>query len=153
MDRVYLLNPGQSIKVGDRTLTAIKPPTYDAPETTALYDGKSRTFFSADCFGALMSETADNADDIEEEELKEGLITWAKVDAPWLNTVEKGQFARALHVVRDMSPKIILSCHLPPALGMANQLLQYLEAVPAGDPFIGPDQPALEAMLKASNGK
>jgi flavorubredoxin len=148
VDRVYLLNPGQKLKVGDRTLAAIKPPTYDAPETTALYDDKSDAFFSADCFGALMSEPADDATDIGNEALKHGLTTWASVDSPWLHLIEKGQFARALNVVREMSPKIILSCHLPPARGITAQLIQYLETVPLEAPFIGPDQAALEAMLK-----
>ncbi len=34
LDRVYLLNPGESLDVGDRTLTALKPPTFDNPATT-----------------------------------------------------------------------------------------------------------------------
>jgi flavorubredoxin len=51
LDRVYLLNPGQSINVGDRTLTDIQPPLFDAPETTGFIDSKSRAFFSSDCFG------------------------------------------------------------------------------------------------------
>ena len=38
LNRVYLLNPGQSIDVGDRTLISIKSPVYDAPETTGFYD-------------------------------------------------------------------------------------------------------------------
>ncbi len=48
VERVYLLNPGQSLDVGDRTLQALTPPSYDAPETTALFDNKTRTLFSAD---------------------------------------------------------------------------------------------------------
>ena len=31
MDRVYLLNPGQSLDVGDRVLTAFRPPLLDSP--------------------------------------------------------------------------------------------------------------------------
>ena len=47
MDRIYLLNPGQSISVGDRILTAIKPPSYDAPETTGFYDPKAARLWSS----------------------------------------------------------------------------------------------------------
>ena len=54
MDRVYLVNPGQTITVGDRTLTAIKPPIFDNPSTTGFHDEKSGAFFSSDCFGALL---------------------------------------------------------------------------------------------------
>jgi len=71
MDRVYFLNPGESMSVGDRTLTAVKPPSFDAPETTGFYDDRSGGFFSSDCFGALMpSSPGQNAADIPEQELR-----------------------------------------------------------------------------------
>jgi hypothetical protein len=39
-DRMFLLNPGQTLDVGDRTLLAVKPPTFDNPATTAVFDAK-----------------------------------------------------------------------------------------------------------------
>jgi glyoxylase-like metal-dependent hydrolase (beta-lactamase superfamily II) len=151
MERVYLLNPGQKINVGDRDLIAIKPPAYDAPETTGFYDPKSGSLFSADCFGALMSEPTVDAGDIESENLREGLITWAKVDSPWLQAVDSGKFNRTLDVFREMSPRAVLSCHLPAAYNMTTQLLRYLAEVTAEDPFVGPDQETLEAMLSETS--
>ncbi len=147
MDRVYLLNPGQCIDVGDRTLTAFKPPSYDAPETTGFYDPKADALFTADCFGALLSEPAPTAADIDSASLREGLLTWSAVDAPWLHTVEKTQFARSLDHIDNMSPQMILSAHLPAACGMTDELLRYFGAAPGAEPFVGPDQQALEAML------
>ena len=38
MDRVYLVDPGQAVDVGDRTLTAVRPPAFDNPITTGLRD-------------------------------------------------------------------------------------------------------------------
>ena len=52
IDRVYLLNPGQSLDVGDRLLTGFRPPLFDNPATVGFYDHRSRTCFSSDCFGA-----------------------------------------------------------------------------------------------------
>jgi flavorubredoxin len=153
MDRVHLLNPGQSISVGDRTLTSIKPPSFDAPETTGLYDPKAAAFFSSDCFGTLMSAPVGNASDIGSKDLQEGLITWANVDFPWLHMVDETLFTKTLNRVHEMSPKIILSGHLPAAHDMTDELLQYLAAVPAAEPFVGPDQQALESMLKEMTGK
>lgn len=153
MERVYLLNPGQSIKVGDRTLTALKPPTFDAPETTCFYDSKSDALFSADSFGALMSEPAGNAADIGAEKLREGLIFWAMVDAPWCLMIDRALFDKALDRIRRMSPKLILSAHLPVARDMTEELLGYMSAAPMAQPFIGPDQQGLEAMLQSMTGK
>jgi len=152
LDRVHLLNSGQSLSVGDRTLVAVIPPCYDAPESTGVYDAKSGVFFSADCFGALMSEPVKNAADIGSRHLEEGLLTWATVDFPWLHLVDKVLFTRRLDRVREMSPKMILSAHLPPARNMTDELLRYLAAVPAREPFVGPDQQAMEAMLKEVTG-
>ena len=147
MDRVHLLNPGQSISVGDRTLNSIKPPAFDAPETTSFYDPKTNAYFSSDCFGALMSEPVENAADIGSKDLQEGLVTWSTVDYPWLHRVDGHLFTKTLNRVHEMSPKIILSCHLPAAHDMTDELLKYLAAVPAAEPFVGPDQQALESML------
>jgi flavorubredoxin len=148
-ERFYLLNPGQSLNAGDRNLIAVKPPTYDAPETTGFYDPKSGALFSADCFGSLMPEPLENAAEIGAETLRQGLRTWAGVDSPWLHMVDEAQFANSLRRVNELSPRVILSSHLPPAHGMHEELLRYLAAVPAADPYVGPDQLAFGKMMKA----
>ena len=148
MDRVHLLNPGQSLNVGDRTLISVKPPAYDAPETTGLFDTKTATYFSSDCFGTLMSEPAEYAIEISPSNIRDGLITWATVDFPWLHGVDQNRFVTTLNQIRELSPKLILSNHLPPAHNMTDILLQYLAEAPASKPFIGPDQQALEVLKK-----
>ncbi len=148
MDRVHLVNPGQEITVGDRTLTAIKPPVFDNPATTGFYDHKSRALFSADCFGALLSTVPQSAADISDKDLREGQIFWAGVDSPWLHKVDQGAFARELDGIRRMEPKMVLSGHLPAAPGnMTERLLASLAAAPTAQPFVGPDQAALQQML------
>ena len=92
LDRVYLLNPGQELDVGDRKLLCVKPPSFDAPETTGFIDTRTRVFFSADCFGALMKEPAETAADIAPDDLREGVVTWTTIDAPWLEMADKGQW-------------------------------------------------------------
>ena len=149
LDRVHLVNPGEKIKVGDRTFTAVKPPAFDNPSTTGFYDDKSEVFFSADCFGALLTAVPQNAADLSEKDLREGQILWATVDSPWLHMVESGAFARELDGIRRMKPKMILSSHLPAAAGnMTERLLGSLAAAPAAEPFVGPNQAALQQMLK-----
>lgn len=148
LDRVHLVNPGEKITVGDRTLVAIKPPAFDNPSTTGFYDDKSGAFFSADCFGALLSAVPQNAADLSEKDLREGQVLWATVDSPWLHKVDSSVFARELEAIRKMEPKMVLSSHLPAASGdMTERLLASLAAVPKAQPFVGPDQAALQKML------
>jgi flavorubredoxin len=149
MDRVYLVNPGQKVSVGDRTLTAFKPPAFDNPSTTGFYDDRSGILFSSDCFGALLSETPQNAADLSDRDLREGQVFWATLDAPWLSKVDKGAFAKELDIIRKMAPRMVLSSHLPAAPGdMTERLLASLAAAPTAQPFVGPDQAALEQMMK-----
>jgi glyoxylase-like metal-dependent hydrolase (beta-lactamase superfamily II) len=153
VDRVYLLNPGQSLDVGDRQLLAVRPPTFDAPETTGFLDTKTRALFSADCFGALMKEPVESASEIAAADLREGLVTWATVDAPWLSVVDEGRFGKTLGEIQKLEPSVILSSHLPPATGLTKVLLQHLAVARTAPRFVGPDQAAFEQMISDTPGK
>jgi flavorubredoxin len=149
MDRVYLVNPGEKVTVGNRTLTAFKPPVFDNPCTTGFYDEKSGVLFSSDCFGALLQSVPQNAAELSDADLRDGQVFWATIDSPWLAKVDRGVFAQQLDGVRKMAPKMVLSSHLPPAPGsMIDKLLASLEAAPGARPFVGPNQAALEQMLQ-----
>lgn len=147
VERACLLNPGQRLELSERQLEAVVPPVYDAPETTAVFDTRSRALFSADCFGALMTEPAESADAIGADALREGMVTWATVDAPWLSLVDDGGMAAIASGIRRLDPEIILGGHLPPAAGMTSTLLAHLDAARAAPRFEGPDQEALERMM------
>jgi flavorubredoxin len=91
-----LLNPGQSLDVGDRQLTALRPPLFDNPSTVGWFDDRSGSYFSSDCFGASM-ETAElaTADDIgycPPSAVRAAQHLWATVDSPWVHTVNQAKF-------------------------------------------------------------
>jgi flavorubredoxin len=152
MHRVYWLNSGDSISVGDRKLTAVRPPLFDNPTTIGIYDDKSEAFFSADFFGAIIPSPAQNADDVAEGDLAQGMISWASADSPWVHTVEPSEFNQALDRIRQIAPKIIFSAHLPPARGKTEQFLELLAKVPTATAFVAPSQPALEQILAHMRG-
>jgi hypothetical protein len=149
VDRIHLVNPGQSLDVGGRMLQCITPPTYDAPETTAIFDPASRTLFSSDCFGALMDAPAAAASEIPTGRLRDGAITWATLDSPWLRLADEHRFGEDLARIRGLDAATILSSHLPPAHGMADTLLANLDQARSAPRFTGPDQAMLEAMMAA----
>jgi glyoxylase-like metal-dependent hydrolase (beta-lactamase superfamily II) len=151
MDRVYLLNPGEALDVGDRSLTAFRPPLYDSPATVGFYDDRSRTCFSSDCFGAPLpsSELAGSTDthDIPGADLLAGQLLWAAVDSPWVQNIDTNRYLATVAPLRAMDPTAILSTHLPPAVSRTPEMLEMLAMAPQADPFIGPDQRALEEVL------
>jgi flavorubredoxin len=152
MHRVYWVNPGDTIEVGDRKLTAVRPPLFDNPTTIGVYDSKSEALFSADCFGAIIPSPAQNVDELTEGDLAQGMISWASADSPWVHMVQPAVFSGALNKIRQMAPKMILSAHLPPAQGRAEQFLESLTALPASTPFVTPGQTALEQILAQTKG-
>lgn len=147
LDRVHLLNPGQRLDLGDRELVALRPPCFDAPETTALLDTRHRVLFSSDCFGALLGEPAETANDIAPAGLREGQITWATVDAPWLHWVDGDLFESAVQEVRKLHPEMVLSSHLPPATRILDLLCDHLSKARSANPFVGPDQASFVRMM------
>lgn len=150
-DRVFLLNPGQSLDIGDRRLTAFRPPLYDSPATTGFWDERTGTCFSSDCFGAPMPDSelvrASDIADVPAGDLEAAQRLWATVDSPWVTTVDRRRFAASLAPLRRLDPPVLLSTHLPPATGAAHRLLDTVAATAGAPPFVGPDQTALEALL------
>jgi len=153
MHRVYWLNSGDTLRVGDRNLTAVRPPLFDNPTTIGIYDNKSEAFFSADCFGAIIPSQAQNADDIKEGDLAQGMISWASGDNPWVHMVDPDAFSQALDRIRQIAPKMIFSAHLPPAEGKVAQFLDWFAKVPASTPFVAPNQTVLEQILAQRRGE
>lgn len=146
-DRVYLLNPGQHLVIGDRELEAIEPPTFDAPETTGFVDSKTHALFSSDCFGAVLATPVEHAADLPAATLRDGVVTWTTIDSPWLGKIDNAALERALNRIRALAPPIVLSSHLPPAFGMLDVLLEHVATAHSRPPFVGPDQAALTALL------
>jgi flavorubredoxin len=152
MHRVFWLNSGDSISAGDRELTAVRPPLFDNPTTIGIYDNKSKALFSADFFGAIIPSPVQNADDVTEGDLSQGMGIWASSDSPWIHVVEPGGFTKALDRIRQLAPKMIFSAHLPPARGRTERFLELLATVPTSTPFVAPDQTVLEQILAQMKG-
>lgn len=148
-ERVFLINPGQALDVGDRRLHCFRPPLFDNPATAGFVDDRTGAMFSSDCFGAPMptasAALADDAGGLPAREVAAGQQLWATVDSPWVHGVDRSRYAASLRAIG--TPDLLLSTHLPPARGRAAAFLDTLSAVPELPPFVGPDQAALEQML------
>ena len=151
VQRIYLLNPGQALDIGDRKLHAFRPPLFDSPMTMGFYDESTGTCFSSDCFGGPMPTLAaadsDDVGVIDPTDVRAAQLTWAGADSPWVCHADPTKFASSYEHLRTRRPDLVLSTHLPPARGQLDNFLELLAAAPNTTPFVGPDQAALEAML------
>jgi hypothetical protein len=151
LDRVHLLNPGQRLDVGDRTLTGYRPPLFDNPATVGLQDDSTGVLLSSDCFGGPMASAdlacCDDVRAVPAEDRRAAQLLWAAVDSPWVHGVDRTTYAATVDAFRRLDPSAILSTHLPPAIGINGAMYDALDEAPAGPAFVGPDQEALEALL------
>jgi glyoxylase-like metal-dependent hydrolase (beta-lactamase superfamily II) len=148
LDRIHLLNPGQRLSAGDRELLAVHPPVFDAPETQGVLDLESGILFSSDCFGGLLQTPEESLSAISTDALRQGMITWATIDAPWLHSLDRRVFDSQLQAIRTLRPQMVLSSHLLPATSvMLDQMCGNLSEALTAPVFVGPDQAALMRMM------
>lgn len=149
LERVHALALGGRIDAGDRTLRAVRPPTFDNPMTTGIIDESTATLFSVDCFGAILPGAVHDLAELSAEEITGGMTAWATFDSPWTRLVDRRLFARSLDEVRRLDPARILSSHLPPATGRLEQFLDLLASVPDEPPYEAPDATAFAQIVAA----
>ena len=149
MHRVYFVNPGDTLDIGDRVLLGHRPPLFDNPATVGFLDRSTGALFSSDCFGGPMPTTdlAQGPDVREAPDLESAMMLWAAIDSPWARLVDPVKFDATIDPIRRLDPSAILSSHLPPALGLNHVLFAHVADAPNGPEFVGPDQQALEALL------
>jgi glyoxylase-like metal-dependent hydrolase (beta-lactamase superfamily II) len=148
-DRVHLLEPGDRLRLGDRELVPLRPPYYDAPETLGFLDTRARALFAADSFGALLPAPAERVAAIEPSALRDGLVTWSAIDAPWLATVDRAALGRALSALERLAPATLLSGHLPVAEGGIATLTALVHDAWCLGPSAGADPQSVEAVAEA----
>ena len=145
--RVQLIAPGEELDLGDRALVPLKPPYYDAPETTGFFDTKTRVLFSADAFGALLPAPETDAAAIDRETLRDGMLKWAAIDAPWLSTADPRAFGGLLRSIERLDPSAIISGHLPVARGVTGRLARNLNEALSAGVFDVPDHDTFERLI------
>ena len=145
--RVHLLNPGQSLDVGDRTLGVLRPPVFDSPATSAYYDSKSGVLFSADAFGAFIPNLGEDVNDIPQAAYAQGFEFFNRGNHPWSAWADPAKIGKVLEDIRRLDPQVIASCHSPMARGRLGAHLAAMAAIPGMEPLLGPDQVAFEKII------
>ena len=151
MTRVHVLDAGQALTLPDRVLHPIRPPYYDAPETHGFIDSATRVLFAADAFGALLPEPVDSVDAVDDAVLRDGLVAWSTIDAPWLQVADRGRLGATLAAVDRLAPSAILSGHLPHAGRDTGRLTHEVHAAWVAGGASGLDPLAIEAVTAALN--
>jgi flavorubredoxin len=145
--RFVIKNPGEGLPLGDRTLQLLRPPLFDSPATTAIFDPRSRVLFSADSFGAFIPEVTQDVGDIAPADYAQGFGIFNYANHPWSVLVDRAKFDVQLEAIRRLDPAVIASCHSPMARGRTAEHLAAMARIPDSEPLPGPDQQAFQAFI------
>jgi flavorubredoxin len=150
LDRVVLLNDGETLDLPDRQLTAISPPFFDAPGTRGLWDSSTGHYYAVDCFGALTPGPCVEVGDVAEDAYRAGFDMFNRLNHPWHVYTDASKVAAGVDRIRALQPRLITSYHGPAATGRIDELCDMLAASAAGDPLPLPTQQDLQAMLASA---
>lgn len=128
MARIRVLAPDEVVEIGGRRLHQVKPPYYDAPETMGFFDETDRVLFAADAFGALLPGPVSDIAEVDPDTLRDGLVGWSSIDAPWLTQIDREALGRTLSALERMDPALVFSGHLPVAHDMRGLTRQVADA-------------------------
>lgn len=149
VSRVQLLEPGAAFETGGHRLHPVRPPYYDAPETVGFFDETDGVLFAADSFGALLPEAVNDIGEIADETLRDGLVGWSSIDAPWLAHVDRHALGQTLTAIERLAPQYLFSGHLPLARNGAAALSRHVANAYCRGTTTAIDPLSFESLLEA----
>jgi flavorubredoxin len=148
-DRVLMLNDGESLDIGDRTVTAVRPPLYDSSATRGLWDPTTEVYFAADCFGAVVREPVQYTDELDEGDLEDGYFWMNRANHIWFEHIRPDAIEAAAKRVLDLGMRTLVSGHGPTERADPQRLCSWITRIAGMDPVPMPDQAEFERMLAA----
>jgi hypothetical protein len=112
-DRARWLNPGESLRAGDRLLTAFRPPLLDSASTRGLIDTSSGIMWTADSFAGPTPEVVVEAGDLPPGMWADSFVSMNSMENPWHQWLDPKAFGAHVDSIRTLRPRIVASCHGP----------------------------------------
>lgn len=150
LDRCRWLNDGETLDIGDRRLTAVRPPVYDSPATRGFLDERSGIYWGVDAFAAPNpGDPAPTVADLDPGFWAQGMAMFVHhALSPWVRLVDRARYAAEVDRVGAMGMTTIATAHSPLIEGRsvadAFALLRDLPDVPVPP---APEQDALDHIL------
>ena len=148
LDRVRIVNDGETIHAGDRDLVAVIPPTFDSPTTRGLFDSKTGVYWAVDSFATAVPHELTDLDDLDPEYWRETFLLVQRTLSPWHRWLDSAKYTEHLERVRELGATVIASAHGPATRGaQIEPSLELLAELPNLPPAPLPGQPELELVL------
>lgn len=143
LPRCRFVNEGDQLDIGDRTITALRPPVFDNPTTRSIFDSRTGVLWGCDAFAIPIQAPIDDARDIGDAEFAEGQLLGGSLVSPWHTLLDERKFHAHVDVVQDLPIEVIASCHAPAIrgdrIGQAFETIRRLPTAEAWAPFTHQD--------------
>jgi len=149
-ERVYLMNDGDRLDLGDRIVTALRPPLYDSSATAGLWDPKTEVYFAADCFGTVAADQPQYTDEMSESDYEDGFFWMNRVNHIWFEHIREEAIAAAADRIKSLNSRTIVSGHGPVERKNTALMCDRIKRISGMPPVHLPSQVAFEAMLKSA---
>ncbi|HEX8825863.1 MAG TPA: MBL fold metallo-hydrolase [Archangium sp.] len=145
MDRMHLVNSGESVNIGGRGFGVLRPPLFDSPATVGFFDLQTGVYFSADCFGSPTPTFVEDVADAPKESVRRNFYAFNRANEPWCQYVDTRKYTAELEKVRKLDARVLASGHAPAARGDSIPwFLELMADLPAMEPFEGLTQADFE---------
>jgi flavorubredoxin len=113
LPRMRWLELGGTLDLGDRTLSAVRPPMFDSPATRGFHDSASGVLWAADSFGALVPGAVHEAVDVPSDLWDASFAVLNSWNTPWLEWVDPARFAAHVEQTARLPITAVASAHGP----------------------------------------
>ena len=107
--RVQLIGPGEELDLGDRTARAAQAALLRRPGDHRLLRHEDARPAQRRRVRRAPAGGETDAAAIDPETLREGMLKWAAIDAPWLSTADPRAFGELLRNIERLDPSAIIS--------------------------------------------
>ena len=151
LDRIRILNPGESFVAGDRKLTAFIPPVFDSPTTRGVFDHSTGVYWAADAFASMLpGGPIDSADEYDPEYFATSFVDLQRLISPWHEWLDRGKYRAHLAALQAMEPVTAVGCHGVALSGAhLDRAFDLLETLPDHPAVPRMGQSDLDTMLAA----
>lgn len=153
LHRMRWLNNGDTFKVGNHELMAVRPPTFDAPTTRALFDPRTGVYWASDCFAAPVMSAMDDSSEYNRDFWHEMFLTSNNYLSPWLTNTDPAKFGAQVDKLAALKPKVIAGAHnVTITAREIDYALAMLRELPGREESFYPDQEVLNGILSTVAG-
>jgi flavorubredoxin len=152
LDRCRWIADGESWDIGDRQITALRPPVYDSPTTRGLFDPTTGVYWAVDSFATPLPDPHMAVADLDPDFWAFGMTLFSfGAVSPWLSLVDEAKYAAHVDRVQSLDIKTVACCHSPVLEGQlidrAFEITRRFPTLPAPDL---PNQSVLDQVIAAT---